>query len=107
MYKPFENCRALPAANTMGDFGGKAFIMHEKKVHLSCVIDEHLLQAIGKEVSSLLGLFLLFRTPSRLGYNSSRSHLLVTPVTNLKQHFRRIAQPNKRQRIPWAWVSGP
>ena len=71
MYKPFENRRALSAADTMGDFGGKAFVMHEKKVHLSCVIDEHLLQAIGKEVSGLLGLFPLFRTPSSFGYNSS------------------------------------
>ena len=50
---PFENEDAVSAADVVGNFGRKAFVVHEEKVNFPDVVHQELLKAIRKEMAGL------------------------------------------------------
>jgi hypothetical protein len=50
---PLQDRRTVAAADVVGDFGGKGFVVHEEKVNLSDVVDQELLETVGHNVLGL------------------------------------------------------
>jgi len=50
---PFQDESPVAAAHVVSDLGGVLAIVHQQQVNLTDVIDQELLQTIGKKVSCL------------------------------------------------------
>lgn len=48
MCSRLENQDAVSAAHAMSNFGGEAFVVHQKDIDFSDVVDEEFFQSIGQ-----------------------------------------------------------